>query len=202
MTVQATPVQATPVQTMREEIERLVKIIGQQWKAKGNNSGYIRDFHYRDQPPGSIFPDAFFGYQNHHNHETGVVNYDTHWHVYINNIGQPEMRLKCNKNHGEKVPFDNSDGNLVNKIDTGLTSCWENRDRRTNSKSHDRDFHMKPRLELGYYPKGGTRKTKVSKIKYRKHHSYIRSRNRRRIVKSKSNSKSKSKSKTKRRHKK
>lgn len=43
---------------------------------------------------------------------------------------------------------------------------------------------------------GGTRKTKVSKIKYRKHHSDVRSRNRRRIVKSKS------KSKTKRRQKK
>jgi len=45
----------------------------------------------------------------------------------------------------------------------------------------------------------GTRKTKVSKTKYRKH-SHIRSRNRRRIVKSKSESKSKSK--TKRRQKK
>jgi TPR repeat protein len=45
---------------------------------------------------------------------------------------------------------------------------------------------------------GGTRKTKVSKTKYRKRHSYIRSRSLRRIVKSKS----KSRTKTKRRQKK
>lgn len=43
---------------------------------------------------------------------------------------------------------------------------------------------------------GGRKRYKVSKTKYRKHHSHIRSRNRRRMVKSKS------KSKTKRQHKK
>jgi len=38
---------------------------------------------------------------------------------------------------------------------------------------------------------GGRKRYKVSKTKYRKHHSHIRSRNRRRIMKSKSNSKTK-----------
>ena len=119
-------VQATPVKTKREEFERLVKNIGQQWKAKGNNSVYVRDFHYRDTPTGSVFPDAFFGYQNQHNAKAGVVNSDTHWHVYVNLTGHFMMRLKCNKDPiGGEVPFDNSDGKLVNKIDTGLTSCWE-----------------------------------------------------------------------------
>jgi hypothetical protein len=186
------------MQERHDGFKSLIMSIGQKWRAKGANGAYIRDFHYRDQPPGSFFPDAFFGYQTHYNSEIGKVNYDTHWHVYVKATGHFMMKLKCNTNHiGGEVPFDNSDGKLVNKIDTGLTSCWENRDRRSNSKSRDRgdSFHRMVRqrldLELNLNTKGGTRKTKVSKIKYRKHHSYIRSRNRRRIVKSKSKSKSK-----------
>jgi|688.fasta_scaffold774877_1 hypothetical protein len=120
-------VQATPVQAKREEFERLVKNIGQQWKAKGDNSGYVRDFHYRDTPTGSVFPDAFFGYQNQHNAKAGVVNSDTHWHVYVNLTGHFMMRLKCKDKVPirEEVPFDVRDSDLVNKIDKGLTSCWE-----------------------------------------------------------------------------
>jgi hypothetical protein len=69
-------------------------------------------------------------------------------------------------------------------------------------KDSDRRKGEKPNEIPTPDAKGGTRKTKVSKTKDRKHHIRSRSRNRRRIVKSKSNSKSKSKSKTKRRHKK
>ena len=163
-------------QDMYVKFKDLIMKIGQQWKLRGANSGYIRDFHYRDQPPGSFFPDAFFGYQTLHNHETGVVNYDTHWHVYVKTTGHFTMKLKCNKYHGEEVPFDNSDGNLVNKIDTGLTGCWKNS--RSNSNSRDRgdSFHrmVKPRLTLG-----GRRNSKRIKKINKKQSSNRRNKNKR-----------------------
>jgi len=161
------------LQIKTKRFETLVKNIGQEWNAKGPNRGYIRDFHYRD----SLFPDAFFGYQNQRNSHTGVVNSNTHWHVYINHIGQPEMQLKCYQDHdGEKVPFDNSDGELLNKIDRGLTDCWENSKR--NSKRHDRDRDYsfgrvgKPRLHMGG-------KIKSKRIKRSKSKSNRRNKNKR-----------------------